>query len=157
MLTLQRQEMSKEMSYLQCKICQKEFPKYDQRGFRNAGFTAHQNRCIEREYVSNNPNAEQQQPAINRQRILLPAPSPPRNNISSFTASNSTTTTTSTLYAPMPTTEELLDTANVPLDNSVIVPAGGLFPITHCDYCIPEFGLHQVSCLVIAEIVNQSI
>ncbi|KAG2191073.1 hypothetical protein INT46_000709 [Mucor plumbeus] len=157
MLILQRQEMSKEMSYLQCKVCQKEFPKYDQRGFRNAGFTAHQNRCIEREYLSNNPNAEKQQPAINRQRMLLPAPSPPRNNLLPLTASNSATTNASTLYAPMPTTEELLDTANVPLDNSIILPAGGLFSIIHCNYCTPEFGLHQVSCLVIAEIVNQDI
>lgn len=143
MLTLQIHEMSKEMSFLQCKVCQKEFPKYDQRGFRNAGFTAHQNRCIEREYLLNHPTVQQQQPPVNRQRMLLPAPSPPKQSLLP--------------YAPMPTTEELLDTVNVPLDNSVIVPAAGLFPITHCDHCIPEYGLHQVTCLVIAEIVNQDI
>ncbi|KAG2227257.1 hypothetical protein INT45_008501 [Circinella minor] len=34
---------------LKCRVCGKELPEFDQRGFRNAGFTAHQNRCIERE------------------------------------------------------------------------------------------------------------
>ena len=34
---------------LRCRVCGKELPEFDQRGFRNAGFTAHQNRCIERE------------------------------------------------------------------------------------------------------------
>ncbi|SAL95294.1 hypothetical protein [Absidia glauca] len=33
---------------LQCPICNQEFPAYDQRGFRNAGFTSHHNRCLER-------------------------------------------------------------------------------------------------------------
>ncbi|GAN01508.1 hypothetical protein MAM1_0008d00941 [Mucor ambiguus] len=157
MLTLQIQEMSKETSFLQCKICQKEFPKYDQRGFRNAGFTAHQNRCIEREYLSNHPTTGQQQPTVNRQRMLLPAPSPPNHHSLLTPAPAPVTTIISNLYTTMPTTEELLDTANVSLDNSVIVPTGGLFPITHCDYCTPEYGLHQLSCLVIAEIVNQDI
>ncbi|CAO3615327.1 unnamed protein product [Mucor fragilis] len=146
--------MSREMSFLQCKICQKEFPKYDQRGFRNAGFTAHQNRCIEREYLSNRPTTEQQQPAVNKQRMLLPAPSPLKDH---HRLPASVPAAINNIYAPMPTTEELLDTVNVPLDDSVIVPAGGLFPITHCDYCTPEYGLHQVTCLVIAEIVNQDI
>ncbi|KAF1804188.1 hypothetical protein V8B55DRAFT_1413417 [Mucor lusitanicus] len=150
--------MSKEMSFLQCKICQKEFPKYDQRGFRNAGFTAHQNRCIEKEYLSSHPATEPQQPAVNRQRMLLPAPSSPRHHsLLTPAPAPATTTVSSNLYTPMPTTEELLDTANVPLDDSVIVPSAGLFPITHCDHCTPEYGLHQVTCLVIAEIVNQDI
>ncbi|KAI7848854.1 hypothetical protein BDC45DRAFT_574465 [Circinella umbellata] len=35
--------------HLKCRVCGKELPEFDQRGFRNAGFTAHQNRCIERE------------------------------------------------------------------------------------------------------------
>ncbi|KAK4520350.1 uncharacterized protein ATC70_008484 [Mucor velutinosus] len=147
--------MSKEMSFLQCKICQKEFPKYDQRGFRNAGFTAHQNRCIEREYLSNRPTTEQQQPAVNRQRMLLPAPSTPNYHSLLTAALTSVTTTINTLHAPMPTTEELLDTANVPLGDAAIVLAGGLFPITHCNHCTPEYGLHQVTCLVITEIVSQ--
>ncbi|KAL9555771.1 hypothetical protein MBANPS3_002210 [Mucor bainieri] len=131
MLLLQIQDMSKEMSYLQCKICQKEFPRYDQRGFRNAGFTAHQNRCIEKESLSNLPTSEQQPSTVNRQRMLLPAPSssPPSHHHRVLTLAPGSTTTTAittvnNLYdAPMPTTEELLDTVNVPLDDSVIMPA----------------------------------
>jgi hypothetical protein len=63
-----------EAEYLQCNICKKVFPKFDQRGFRNAGFTAHQNRCIERDYLANNPVVQDQHPSPPKQRLLLPAP-----------------------------------------------------------------------------------
>ncbi|RUP49638.1 hypothetical protein BC936DRAFT_141950 [Jimgerdemannia flammicorona] len=32
-----------------CSVCGKEFPARDQRGFRNPGFTYHQNKCVQRE------------------------------------------------------------------------------------------------------------
>lgn len=32
----------------QCQVCGKEFPARDQRGFRNPGFTYHQNKCVQR-------------------------------------------------------------------------------------------------------------
>ncbi|ORY96603.1 hypothetical protein BCR43DRAFT_505437 [Syncephalastrum racemosum] len=58
---------------LTCCVCGKEFPEYDQRGFRNAGFTAHQNRCIDRERLLRDP------PIVSprARRVLLPAPPPP--------------------------------------------------------------------------------
>lgn len=56
---------------LLCRVCGKEFPEFDQRGFRNAGFTAHQNRCIEREQQPTTPSSSSSPP---RQRWLLPAP-----------------------------------------------------------------------------------
>ncbi|ORZ21638.1 hypothetical protein BCR42DRAFT_196559 [Absidia repens] len=40
---------------IRCPICNQEFPAYDQRGFRNAGFTAHHNRCLERRQQQNEP------------------------------------------------------------------------------------------------------
>ncbi|KAL4208673.1 hypothetical protein AB4K20DRAFT_1911996, partial [Rhizopus microsporus] len=60
----------KKKDVLQCKVCKKEFSEFDQRGFRNAGFTAHQNRCIERQNRERNP--EQFIPKRKR-RLLLPA------------------------------------------------------------------------------------
>lgn len=84
------------ISYLQCKICNKEFPKYDQRGFRNAGFTAHQNRCIERKQSLKQPGGEQQ-PSYNKKRLLLPAPSPPRS-LSMMVSSSSSSSSSSNRY-----------------------------------------------------------
>ncbi|KAI8062706.1 hypothetical protein BC940DRAFT_321944 [Gongronella butleri] len=37
------------MTSIECPICHQEFPAYDQRGFRNPGYTAHYNRCAERQ------------------------------------------------------------------------------------------------------------
>lgn len=62
---------------LQCRICGKEFPEFDQRGFRNAGFTAHQNRCIERERQHNHElvgRRSSSRVVSAQQRRLLPAP-----------------------------------------------------------------------------------
>lgn len=75
------EEDQQEVYFLRCKICQKEFPRFDQRGFRNAGFTAHQNRCIERKYLLNNPAHEHQ--SSPRQRFILPAPPPGSSSSSS--------------------------------------------------------------------------
>lgn len=64
--------LKKKKDMLQCKICKKEFSEFDQRGFRNAGFTAHQNRCIERQNRERNP--EQFTSKLRRKRrLLLPA------------------------------------------------------------------------------------
>lgn len=61
---------------LQCRICGKEFPEFDQRGFRNAGFTAHQNRCIERERQRSDELAGRRSSRVASTvpRRLLPAP-----------------------------------------------------------------------------------
>lgn len=56
---------------LQCKVCGKEFPEFDQRGFRNAGFTAHQNRCIGRAAAA----------AASNQNVPVSKPSPPRRRL----------------------------------------------------------------------------
>lgn len=72
-----------EIYHLQCRICQKEFPKYDQRGFRNSGFTTHQNRCIEKEYLLNTPVSEKQ--TSTKPRLILPAPLCPSSSTSSST------------------------------------------------------------------------
>ncbi|KAI9495268.1 hypothetical protein BDB00DRAFT_786596 [Zychaea mexicana] len=62
---------------LKCRVCGKELPEYDQRGFRNAGFTAHQNRCIERERERREGVTRPPQRAhtMNMPRRLLPASS----------------------------------------------------------------------------------
>lgn len=84
---------------LKCCVCGKEFPEYDQRGFRNAGFTAHQNRCIERERSLHEP------PVLSppSRRVLLPAPprpSPPPS-VQAAPSLVSTATTTSGISFPL--------------------------------------------------------
>jgi hypothetical protein len=178
MLTFQyRMTNPEEISYLQCKICKKEFPKYDQRGFRNAGFTAHQNRCIEREYLLRKSTVEHPPPPHKR-RLLLPAPSPPRD---STMASNS-----SSYYTPYSNNQQQqhnqsepfafvsasaldidfslfsnvghhsIDTFDLNITYSTQYISERHFPITQCDYCAPEHGLHQPSCLLLADIVSQA-
>ncbi|KAI7875804.1 hypothetical protein K492DRAFT_220681 [Lichtheimia hyalospora FSU 10163] len=69
---------------LQCKVCGKEFPEFDQRGFRNAGFTAHQNRCIGRAtaaaVAASNQNVPVSKPSPLRRR-LLPATTMPTTSM----------------------------------------------------------------------------
>lgn len=55
-----------------CRVCGKEFLKYDQRGFRNAGFTAHQNKCVEKGPLPTRNNSPDDSKKRN-QRLLLPA------------------------------------------------------------------------------------
>ncbi|KAI9023874.1 hypothetical protein CLU79DRAFT_886946 [Phycomyces nitens] len=59
---------------LQCPLCFKEFPMFDQRGFRNAGFTAHHNRCVEKEVQKAELSSGDVQRTIHQKRRLLPAP-----------------------------------------------------------------------------------
>ena len=75
---------------LQCKVCGKEFPEFDQRGFRNAGFTAHQNRCIGRATAATTSN----------QNVPVSKPSPPRRRL---------LPATTTTMASMPTTSMRTD------------------------------------------------
>lgn len=62
---------------LQCPICHQEFPKFDQRGFRNAGFTSHYNRCLERQREQQGEHDQQSSRALRFARAirrrLLPA------------------------------------------------------------------------------------
>ncbi|KAI9305239.1 hypothetical protein BJ944DRAFT_239825 [Cunninghamella echinulata] len=63
---------------LKCPICNQEFPKFDQRGFRNAGFTSHYNWCIERQKEQKNEQYYQGSSRASRfaraiRRRLLPA------------------------------------------------------------------------------------
>ncbi|CAO3594614.1 unnamed protein product [Absidia cylindrospora] len=73
---------------VQCPICSQEFPLYDQRGFRNAGFTAHHNWCIGRqqqqqgEQQNNGHHSDQQSTRASRftmaiRRKLLPVSQAP--------------------------------------------------------------------------------
>lgn len=55
---------------LECFICKRKFPEFDQRGFRNSGFTSHKKRCQARQDVIVSPKAPK------RRRILLPALEP---------------------------------------------------------------------------------
>lgn len=217
------EEDQQEVCFLRCKICQKEFPRFDQRGFRNAGFTAHQNRCIEREYLLNNPVPEHQ--SSPRQRFLLPAPLPGSSSSSSpsiqrlaIARSNSTspvahqqqhqqqhtfpqqpnmdntlsasgTQPTEIHYVPENNTNSLIvqqqpqevnyniyndqqqqhqiylslyDGLNyfIPaISNNIILnemPHEGIFPVIQCNYCHPEYGLHQPNCLYIDTFLRQS-
>ena len=205
---------SQDTLYLKCKICQKEFPRFDQRGFRNAGFTAHQNRCIEREYLLNNPVVERQ--SSPRQRLILPAP--PTSNSSSpssIVIAGRSNSTSPIIQQPQQTHHQLtfLQQQQQTVDpygavfqtTSTFVPEDDLFynmhqnytheqqqqhhqhgtefemsffprlvyqptittaiptpipkmvfPITHCDYCVPEYDLHQPTCLYLAEYLRQS-
>ncbi|KAI8077870.1 uncharacterized protein BX664DRAFT_45378 [Halteromyces radiatus] len=67
---------------LQCPICNQEFPALDQRGFRNAGYTSHHNRCIERQQQQQNesqrdhPSSRAARFALAIRRRLLPAQPP---------------------------------------------------------------------------------
>ncbi|KAI8341214.1 hypothetical protein BC941DRAFT_467265 [Chlamydoabsidia padenii] len=56
---------------VECPICGQEFPVYDQRGFRNAGFTAHHNRCMERQYEQQSESHQQNQQSSRASRFAL--------------------------------------------------------------------------------------
>ncbi|GAA5816100.1 hypothetical protein MFLAVUS_009622 [Mucor flavus] len=182
-----------QVDNLQCKVCQKEFLKFDQRGFRNAGFTAHQNRCIEKDYILNNPEPDRRHSP--KQRLILPAPTGPSSSTSSSSCmrvlgSSSTSSSPAPIlqedfqaYAQFPLPDQTITTAatqtavryalpsnphhqpemNTSLfpgypyaaNNSMAAAVDTIFPITHCQYCRPEFGLHQPSCLLLAELLWQ--
>lgn len=179
-----------QVDYLQCKVCQKEFLKFDQRGFRNAGFTAHQNRCIEKDYMLNNPEPDRHHSP--KQRLILPAPTGPSSSTSSSSCmrllgSSSTSSSPAPIlqedfqaYAQFPQLDQMIMTAaatqtafryalpstqpdmNTSLfpsypyaPNNSLTAVDTIFPITHCQYCRPEFGLHQPSCLLLAELLRQ--
>ncbi|KAI9257461.1 hypothetical protein EDC94DRAFT_614506 [Helicostylum pulchrum] len=181
-----------EVDYLQCKVCQKEFLKFDQRGFRNAGFTAHQNRCIEKDYILNNPEPDRHHSP--KQRLILPAPNGPSSSTSSSCIRVLGSSSTSSSPAPIlqedfqaypqfsqhPPDHQMMTATthefryslpsnphNQPEMNMSIFPGyhyaannsiaavDTIFTITHCQYCRPEFGLHQPSCLLLAELLLQ--
>ncbi len=202
-----------EVYFLRCKICQKEFPRFDQRGFRNAGFTAHQNRCIEREYLLHHPAPEHQ--SSPRQRFLLPAP--PTSSSSSLSSVQRLIIGRSNSSSPvaqqqqyqqnfqLPSTDNTLscgtqstgihyvpENANLlnlqlpqedsacsqqqqqqkidlslysggvnyifpETSNTIIseMPHEMIFPVLQCNYCQPEFGLHQPNCLYLEAFLRQ--
>lgn len=178
-----------EICQLQCRICQKIFPKFDQRGFRNSGFTAHQNRCIEKDYLLNNPVLEKQ--LSPKQRLILPAPPGSSSSISPSThiilkTSSSTSIPAAQKYMPILQYGQYQDqlqsvqqtaliyngASSYTVDNnqtenfdiSLFSPGYSfskaannemIYPITHCGYCNPEFGLHQLSCLLLAQLLHQ--
>ncbi|KAI7897776.1 uncharacterized protein BX663DRAFT_527167 [Cokeromyces recurvatus] len=159
--------------YLQCKICYKQFPKYDQRGFRNAGFTAHQNRCIERKKPNYLTMIEQQH-SKPKHRLLLPAPEKQQQHSSSLTTPNympySILSTQQRLLLPeIQTQAKQINTNtnsiesylyNNQKDDNTTSPSTLLMdpmmmtllqselPIFQCDYCTPdEYGFHQLHCI----------
>ncbi|KAG2236911.1 hypothetical protein BDF21DRAFT_460557 [Thamnidium elegans] len=183
-----------EVNYLECKVCQKEFLKFDQRGFRNAGFTAHQNRCIEKDYILNNPEPDRLQSP--KQRLILPAPTGSSSSTSSscirLLGSSSTSSSPAPIlqedfqsYPQFPQPDQITEFNYSPLQslnnqsntfsiernqpemnmsifpgyqytaNNSMTAVDTIFPITHCQYCRPEFGLHQPSCLLLAELLRQ--
>ncbi|CAO3657580.1 unnamed protein product [Mucor hiemalis] len=194
--------------FLKCKVCQKEFPRFDQRGFRNAGFTAHQNRCVEREYLLSHPIVDQQ--SSPRQRFLLPAPpasassSTSNRRVMALRGESSSpiiqqqqqqqhlipqyplqlafedpqslagtnfhqqpTQTAGFHYVPENVGSYGEGTTLIGQENESLIQHHApvmpvsiyemLFPITHCDYCEPEYGLHQPTCLFLAEFLRQSV
>ncbi|KAI7893031.1 uncharacterized protein EV154DRAFT_417661 [Mucor mucedo] len=176
-----------EVCQLQCRVCQKVFPKFDQRGFRNAGFTAHQNRCIEKDYLLNNPIPKKQ--TSPKQRLILPAPSNSvpistytipstlcpinitiaqknmsmfqyRQHLHQFPQSHQTGTEHNEdgSYTTKTNRTENLGVSLFPSGNYSYsrTPNNEMFyPVTHCGYCNPEFGLHQSSCSFLSQILHQ--
>ncbi|CEG68238.1 hypothetical protein RMATCC62417_04539 [Rhizopus microsporus] len=160
----------KKKDVLQCKVCKKGFSEFDQRGFRNAGFTAHQNRCIERQNRERNP--EQFTPKRKR-RLLLPASpnltrsgtSPPSvthppstslpfinysspPSVSSSLSFQSTVITTapilistSAAYTPIPAGHPM---NYQPLHNTSMPTMYPTMP--YCSYCNIGNGLHASTC-----------
>ncbi|KAI8341155.1 hypothetical protein BC941DRAFT_467207 [Chlamydoabsidia padenii] len=56
---------------LQCPICNQQFPAYDQRGFRNAGFTSHHNRCLERQQQQQNETQQNDMKSSRASRFAM--------------------------------------------------------------------------------------
>ncbi|KAI8048149.1 uncharacterized protein B0P05DRAFT_564692 [Gilbertella persicaria] len=151
MLTIQLYRMEGHIEFLRCKICQKQFPRYDQRGFRNAGFTTHQNKCIEREYLMKNPVIQQQ--SAPKRRILLPAPSKDRKNWQQsygVPQYQNATQTPSTVNENTFINVSTNDSSHI---EQLSVPER-IFPILQCDYCVPEYGMHHSSCTLLADIID---
>ncbi|KAI8372052.1 hypothetical protein EDC96DRAFT_77950 [Choanephora cucurbitarum] len=127
---------------LKCIVCHKQFARYDQRGFRNPGFTAHQNRCIERRYQSKTKPKLKPKPNL---RTLLPASV--RHNGSIARQSNSSCST-----KPTPATAPIGSTTSFDsrITTSAVIDEFVSADI-QCNYCIPQFGRHRVSCLFAAK------
>jgi hypothetical protein len=132
---------------LECRICKKLFPKYDQRGYRNAGFTAHQNRCIERESIL--ASSPVQVPV--KRRRLLPAP-PKENTGERLTATQNQERVNVSTEMNHPTIQ--YDEQN---PSSHENPSTSDFqPVLRCNYCEPENGVHQGICSIIRFIEDNS-
>ncbi|KAL0088219.1 hypothetical protein J3Q64DRAFT_1846402 [Phycomyces blakesleeanus] len=124
---------------LQCPLCFKEFPMYDQRGFRNAGFTAHHNRCVEKEVQKVELSSGDTQRTIHPRRRLLPAPSyfsPSINNMGSVVPSQRLKLTVSKRYfrkpRASPKSQIPLNNPPAPSDpNPSDPPVAFLSPIAH--------------------------
>ncbi|KAI9486259.1 MAG: hypothetical protein EXX96DRAFT_646107 [Benjaminiella poitrasii] len=158
MKTVKDQEKS-ENCFLECKICHKQFPKYDQRGFRNAGFTAHQNRCIER--IANGAAAaeKQQKP---KYRLLLPAPPPQQQLVSQQPPSPSSPLPDSLCSIPIQQQPDMMMQSpqsyadNMPSyayqeqDASFFIMIHLLHsqPMFQCSHCTPDqYGFHEPCCI----------
>ncbi|KAI8149295.1 hypothetical protein BJV82DRAFT_662601 [Fennellomyces sp. T-0311] len=178
---------------LRCRVCGKELPEFDQRGFRNAGFTAHQNRCIERERERREGAARPPQRAhtMNIPRRLLPASPLSNGRPSSLRRRRHSSTTThapassppypqhwvpasqqphpplrppvaamlpvASHHLPPPPPRPPLVSSSMPQVYSLPTPSDLLqertpieyFPVQHCDYCVPQGGLHDPNCYLL--------
>ncbi|KAI9316247.1 hypothetical protein BX666DRAFT_219534 [Dichotomocladium elegans] len=139
--------------FLQCKVCGKEFPEYDQRGFRNAGFTAHQNRCVSRANAasaratgdgSRDDTVDSSSGAIpstrrpSQPRRLLPAP--PRR---------SSQTPVSSPSSPAAAAVPVIVSPPLFMGNRL-----EFFPVHHCNYCVPQQYFHDPSCALLQFIMD---
>lgn len=149
----------KRNGMLQCEVCKKEFTEFDQRGFRNAGFTAHHNRCIDRQ--THRPSKK---PTV-RCRLLLPAPKLEFRN-DSLLQDHGHYLLSTTVCKPFLTNvfeKSQLDALNAspPFASSasLLTPASVAFdscqdkkqmyyPVTYCDYCEPQDGSHKSNCVL---------
>ncbi|OBZ88374.1 hypothetical protein A0J61_03576 [Choanephora cucurbitarum] len=135
---------------LKCIVCHKQFARYDQRGFRNPGFTAHQNRCIDRRYQSKTKLKPKLKPRPNL-RTLLPAPVRHSGSMQRLARqSNPSYSTKSTLAtAPIGSTTSFDSRITTSAVTNEFV-----FADIQCNYCIPQFGRHRISCLFAAKNMN---
>lgn len=151
----------KKKGVLQCKVCKKELSEFDQRGFRNAGFTAHQNRCIERQNRERNPK---QFTPKRKRRLLLPAsPNLTRSGTSPPSVTHLPSTSLSFInYSSPSTVSSLLSfqsaapilvstpiSAEHPMNYQQLHNASmpTIYPaVSHCGYCNLDNGLHASTC-----------
>ncbi|KAG1297603.1 hypothetical protein G6F66_002456 [Rhizopus arrhizus] len=146
---------------LQCEVCKKEFTEFDQRGFRNAGFTAHHNRCIDRQ--THRPSKK---PTV-RCRFLLPAPKLEFRNDSLLQGHDNylLSTTARKPFLANVFERSQLDVLNdyaspqFASSTSILTPTSVAsdscqdkkqmyYPVTYCDYCEPQDGSHKPNCIL---------
>lgn len=162
--------LPKMPEYEKCRVCQKEFLKYDQRGFRNAGFTAHQNKCVEKGQLLTNRASDEKNNKRN-QRLLLPASRSSEPLYSPYSSKNRMRKPslperqriqspavhfTSPTHSVDPTNSGLFQ---VPPSTSSTPPQSlledNIFPVMQCNYCTPNFGSHQPDCPFLTDMMNQ--